>query len=73
MVGFGPWVLRRLTHQSWLGSGWPQWVAQPYPDVNGTTFDYEINRFQSIAYSCLIVGNLIVGFFIDYMTRKFPS
>ena len=65
------WELRRNTHQGWLAAGWPQWVAAGDDNIaDGDQFDYDINRFQSIAFFCLIGGNLIPGILIDTMNKR---
>ena len=65
------WELRRNTHQGWLAAGWPQWVAAGDENIeDGDQFDYDINRFQSIAFFCLIGGNLIPGILIDTMNKR---
>ena len=71
-TGFGFFVVRRLTYQSWLGAGWPQWVVAENPDVDGDDFDLEINTLQSTAYFCLLVGNIFPGSLVDYLAKKYP-
>ena len=43
-VGIISWLFRRTTHMSWLGAGWPEWVAGP---DRAEDFDREINSLQS--------------------------
>ena len=62
------WQLRRMTHSSWLGSGWPEWVAGP---GKAEEFDTEINKFQSICYLTMIAFNLIPGFLVDLCKKYF--
>ena len=71
-TGFVFFVLRRTTYQSWLGAGWPQYVVANNPDIDGDDFDLEINTFQSTAYFCLIVANIVPGSLIDYLAKTYP-
>ena len=45
LIGFSMYIIRRHTYIAWLGSGWPEWVAE-----DGDPFQYnqDINRFQSV-------------------------
>merc|ERR1712147_90957 len=31
-IAISCWIVRRVTHQSWLGAGWPQWVVADNED-----------------------------------------
>ena len=63
-------IVREIRLKGWLAAGWPQWVAAGDDKIeDGDQFDYDINRFQSIAFFCLIGGNLIPGIFIDSMNK----
>ena len=62
------WQLRRITHNSWIGSGWPEWVAGA---GRAEEFDTEINKFQSICYLTMIGFNLIPGFLVDLCKKYF--
>ena len=64
------WQLRKLTHTSWLGSGWPEWIAGA---GRAEEFDTEINKFQSICYLTMIGFNLIPGFLIDLCKKYFGN
>lgn len=71
LLASSAWELRRTTHQSWLAAGWPQWVAAGDDNIeSGDQFDYDINRFQSIAFFCLIGANLVPGILIDAMNKR---
>lgn len=70
LLASSAWELRRTTHQGWLAAGWPQWVAAGDDSIDtGDQFDYDINRFQSIAFFCLIGANLIPGILIDTLNK----
>ena len=70
LLASSAWELRRTTHQGWLAAGWPQWVAAGDDNIDaGDQFDYDINRFQSIAFFCLIGANLIPGILIDTLNK----
>ena len=71
LLASSAWELRRTTHQGWLAAGWPQWVAAGDDNIDaGDQFDYDINRFQSIAFFCLIGANLIPGILIDTLNKR---
>ena len=71
LLASSAWELRRMTHQGWLAAGWPQWVAAGDDNIDaGDQFDYDINRFQSIAFFCLIGANLIPGILIDSLNKR---
>ena len=71
LLASSAWELRRTTHQGWLAAGWPQWVAAGDDNIEaGDQFDYDINRFQSIAFFCLIGANLIPGILIDTLNKR---
>jgi len=71
-VAFSAWVLRRLTHIGWLGSGWPQWAAGLSDDPNRPDeFDRIINELQSYCYFAMIGLNLLPGFFVDFCKKRY--
>ena len=71
LLASSAWELRRTTHQGWLAAGWSQWVAAGDDNIEaGDQFDYDINRFQSIAFFCLIGANLIPGILIDTLNKR---
>ena len=71
LLASSAWELRRTTHQGWLAAGWPQWVAAGDDNIDsGDQFDYDINRFQSIAFFCLIGANLLPGILMDTLNKR---
>lgn len=53
---------------SWLGSGWPEWVAGP---DRADAFDDEINNLQSLCYLAMIGLTILPGLFVDFCKKKF--
>ena len=72
-IAISCWIVRRVTHQSWLGAGWPQWVVADNDEIEGDQFDLDINRLQSIAYFTLVGLNIIPGMIVDHLTKKYAK
>ena len=73
LISISGWIVRRVTHQSWLGSGWPQWVVLNNDAIDGDQFDTDINRMQSIAYFTLVGANILPGLMVDFTTKKYAT
>ena len=61
LVGHIAMVIRRQAFTSWLGSGWPEWVAQ---ETDPKEFNEQINEFQSILAIAFFPVNIIPGLMI---------
>lgn len=61
LVGHVAMVIRRQAFTSWLGSGWPEWVAQ---ETDPKIFNEEINEFQSILALAFFPVNILPGLMI---------
>lgn len=68
LVGHIAMVIRRQAFTSWLGSGWPEWVAQ---ETDPKVFNEEINEFQSILAIAFFPVNIIPGLMIGGLQRLF--
>ena len=66
LTGAVAFSIRRSTYVSWLGSGWPEWVAE---NESPEQFNQDINRLQSIVSFTLVIFNLLPGMWID-LCRK---
>ena len=64
-----PWELRKGSHMSWLGAGWPEWV-NGFEDAE---FEYTLNRLQGLSLLSLMVLNILPGLIVDAMRHKFAK
>ena len=69
VVAVLPWELRKGSHISWLGAGWPRWVN----GVDDVDFEYELARLQGLSLLSLMVLNIIPGVVVDAMRHKFAK
>ena len=64
-----PWELRKGSHMSWLGAGWPKWVI----GREDADFEFELNKLQGLSLLSLMVLNIIPGVVVDAMRQKFAK
>ena len=64
------YIVRRQTYIAWLGSGWPEWVAE---EGDPDAYNQEINRFQSILSFPLIAANLLAGAWFDFCAKRWNA
>ena len=64
-----PWELRKGSHMSWLGAGWPSWVNGG-DDVG---FEYELTKLQGLSLLSLMVLNILPGLVVDAMRHKYAK
>ena len=57
---------------SWMGSGWPEWVAQGFLDSEDEieNFSNGINDFMSIGNLAVVLLNIISGAIVDFARKK---
>ena len=55
--------LRRPTYLGWLGSGWPEWVAE---DGDPEQYNENVNHWNSIASFCQLFVCLLPGLWLDF-------
>jgi hypothetical protein len=68
LVGHIAMVIRRQAFTSWLGSGWPEWVAQ---ETDPKEFNEKINEFQSILAIAFFPVNIIPGLMIGCPSQPY--
>ena len=61
-----PWELRKGSHMSWLGAGWPEWVM----GFEDAEFEYTLNRLQGLSLLSLMVLNILPGLVVDAMRHR---
>lgn len=59
---YGAQIMRLVSHMTWIGSGWPEWVSDE-------DFDKEINEIQSICSFSMVAFNLVPGIIVDFSRR----
>ena len=67
------WYGFRVTSfMSWMGSGWPEWVAQGFLDSDDEIehFSNSINDFMSIGNLAVVVFNVVSGAIVDFARKK---
>ena len=69
------YALRASTFISWLGAGWPEWVAAGFMNETSTDDDYRefsrtINSFMSIGNLAVIFVNMLSGAIVDICRRR---
>ena len=64
------YALRASTFVSWLGAGWPEWVAHGFMDDNYIEFSQQINSFMSIGNLAVIFINMLSGAIVDICRKR---
>ena len=64
------YALRASTFVSWLGAGWPEWVAHGFMDGDYIEFSQQINSFMSIGNLAVIFVNMVSGAIVDICRKR---